>query len=351
MCLKNKNTPMTVIDANYKSFVETIKTMVSKAQYEALKKVNKELIELYWNIGKAINEKQSELGWGKSVVEQLAKDLQAELPGIKGFSAANLWRMGHLNNEYKDNVKLAPMVREISWTKNIVILEKCKNEASRYFYIVMTKKFGWSKNVLINKIESKDFERFALNQTNFEANLPEPIQAQAKLAVKDEYTFDFLELSEEHSERELELGLLKNIRKFLLELGGDFCFIANQHRLEIDDEEFFVDLLLYHRRLKALIAIELKTGKFLPEYAGKMSFYLTALNEKMKYEDENPAIGIIICKSKNRTIVEYALKNNNQPIGVGTYTIQEQLPSELQKYLPSQEELISSIENFEKDYE
>jgi hypothetical protein len=159
--------------------------------------------------------------------------------------------------------------------------------------------------------------------------LPEPIQSQAKLAVKDEYTFDFLELAEEHSERELELGLLKNIRKFLLEIGGDFCFIANQHRLEIGTEEFFVDLLLYHRHLRSLIAIELKTGKFRPEYAGKMSFY--------------------ICKSKDRTVVEYALRDNNQPIGVGTYVIKEELPSELQKYLPSQKELISSIENFENE--
>lgn len=339
---------MAVTDIDYKSFVQNIKSMVSQAQYEALRKVNKELIELYWSIGKAINDKQSELGWGKSVVEQLAKDLQAEMPGIKGFSARNLWNMRDFYNEYCNNSKLQPLVAEISWTKNVVIMSKCKDEASRYFYIVMTKKFGWSKNVLINKIESKDFERFALNQTNFQANLPEPIQSQAKLAVKDEYTFDFLELAEEHSERELELGLLKNIRKFLLELGGDFCFIANQHRLEVGGEDFFIDLLLYHRRLRSLIAIELKTGKFLPEHAGKMSFYLTALNETMKHEDENPAIGIIICKSKNRTVVEYALKDKNQPIGVGTYTIQEQLPSELQKYLPSYEDLIASIEEFEE---
>lgn len=341
---------MTVIDTNYKSFVETIKSMVSKSQYEALKKVNQELINLYWNIGKAINEKQAELGWGKSVVEQLAKDLQAELPGVKGFSSQNLWYMRQFYLEYESNLKLQPVVGEISWTKNIVIMSKCKDEASRYFYIVMTKKFGWTKNVLINKIESRNFEKFALNQTNFEANLPQPIQTQAKLAVKDEYTFDFLELAEEHSEREVELGLIKNIRKFLLEIGGDFCFIANQHRLEVGSEEFFIDLLLYHRRLRSLIAIELKTGKFRPEHAGKMSFYLSALNDKMKYEDENPAIGIIICKSKDRTVVEYALRDNNQPIGVGTYIINKELPSELQKYLPSQEELINSIKSFESHF-
>lgn len=341
---------MTVTDTTYKSFVQTIKTMVSQAQYEALKKVNKELIDLYRNIGQAINEKQAELGWGKSVVEQLAKDLQAELPGVKGFSARNLWNMRNFHLEYKENPFLQTMSAEISWSKNVLIMTKCKDPKEQEFYMKMTQKFGWTYNLLTNQVEAGIYNKYLSNQTNFDSTIPEKIQSQAKLAVKDEYTFDFLELTVEHSERELELGLLKNIRKFLLELGGDFCFIANQHRLEVAGEEFFIDLLLYHRRLRALIAIELKTGKFLPEYAGKMSFYLTALNEKMKYEDENPAIGIIICKSKNRTIVEYALKNNNQPIGVGTYTIQDQLPSELQKYLPSQAELISSIEDFESEF-
>jgi predicted nuclease of restriction endonuclease-like (RecB) superfamily len=334
------------IDPDYKNFVKTIKSMVASAQYEALRKVNKELIELYWNIGKAISVKQEELGWGKSVVEKLARDLQAELPGVKGFSSQNLWYMRQFYIEYQGNLKLQPLVGEISWTKNVVIMSKCKDEASRYFYLVMTKKFGWSKNVLIHKIESKDFERFALNQTNFEANLPELIQSQAKLAVKDEYTFDFLELSEDYSEKELELGLLKNIRKFLLEMGGYFCFVANQYRLEVSNQEFFIDLLLYHRKLKSLVAIELKIGDFKPEYAGKMSFYLSALNDKMKLEDENAAIGIIICRTKDRTIVEYALKSNNQPIGVGTYSVQEDLPEELQKYLPSEKDLIDSIERF-----
>lgn len=291
--------------------------------------------------------KQTTLGWGKSVVEQLAKDLQAELPGVKGFSTQNLWYMKQFYIEYKDNSKLQPLVGEISWSKNIVIMSKCKDEASRYFYIAMTKKFGWTKNVLIHRIEAQEFEKVTLNQTNFDATIPEKNKSQAKLAVKDKYTFDFLELTEEHSERELELALMKNIRKFLLEIGGDFCFIANQYRIEVGSEEFYIDLLLYHRRLKSLIAIELKNDKFRPEHTGKMSFYLSVLNDKMKLEGENPAIGIIICKSKNRTIVEYALNNNNQPIGVGTYSIEKELPKELQKFLPSTEDWINSIESFE----
>jgi predicted nuclease of restriction endonuclease-like (RecB) superfamily len=335
----------TKLDNNYKDFIESVKERITQAQYEALKKVNKELIQLYWDLGKLIVNKQSQYEWGKSVVEQLAKDLQIEYPGMKGYSVQNLWYMRQLYSEYKDNEKLQPMVGEISWSKNLVIMSKCKDDASRYFYMLMTKKYGWTKSVLINKIEAKEFEKYALNQTNFEANLPEPVQKQAKLAVKDEYVFDFLELGDEHSEHELELGLIRNIRKFLLEMGGSFCFVANQHRLEVSDQEFFIDLLLYHRHLKSLVAIELKIGDFKPEYAGKMSFYLSALNDKEKLEDENPAIGIIICRNKDRTIVEYALKDNNQPIGVGTYTLQHELPEALSKYLPSQEDLIKGLEN------
>jgi len=210
----------------------------------------------------------------------------------------------------------------------------------------MTQKFSWTYDSLTNQVDAKIYNKYLNNQVNFESTLPEPIQSQAKLAVKDEYTFDFLELSEDYSEKELELGLLKNIRKFLLEMGGYFCFVANQYRLEVSNQEFFIDLLLYHRKLKSLVAIELKIGDFKPEYAGKMSFYLSALNDKMKLDDENSAIGIIICRTKDRTIVEYALKSNNQPIGVGTYSVQEDLPEELQKYLPSEKDLIDSIERF-----
>jgi len=334
------------IDLDYKNCVKTIKSMVASAQYEALRKVNKELIELYWNIGKAINDKQGELGWGKSIVEKLARDLQAELPGVKGFSARNLWNMRNYFLEYRDNSFLQTLSAEISWSKNVLIMTKCKDSKEREFYISMTQKFSWTYDSLTNQVDAKIYNKYLNNQVNFESTLPEPIQSQAKLAVKDEYTFDFLELSEDYSEKELELGLLKNIRKFLLEMGGYFCFVANQYRLEVSNQEFFIDLLLYHRKLKSLVAIELKIGDFKPEYAGKMSFYLSALNDKMKLDDENSAIGIIICRTKDRTIVEYALKSNNQPIGVGTYSVQEDLPEELQKYLPSEKDLIDSIERF-----
>ena len=337
------------INSNYKNFLADIKERIYKAQYEALKQVNKQLIELYWDIGKMIVERQNEYGWGKSIVQNLAKDLQKEFPGIKGFSIDNFWRMRKFYLRYRANEKLAPLVQVISWSKNIVIMEKCKDNLEREFYIKMTKKFGWTKNVLIHQIENKSYEKFLLNQTNFDKTLPEKYKHQAKLAVKDEYTFDFLELGEEHSEKELEILIINNIRKFLTEMGGYFAFIGNQFRIEIDGEEFFVDLLLYHRKLKSLVAIELKIGKFKPEYAGKIQFYLSVLNDKVKLEDENSSIGIIICKDKNRTIVEYALKDVNKPIGVSTYTITSKLSEYMSKYLPTPEEIAEKLTIFEKN--
>ncbi len=325
---------------DYVEFLSEIKQRIAQAQYSALKSVNKELISLYWDIGKKIVEKQE---WGKSVVETLAKDLQREYPGIKGFSSANLWRMRNFYLNYKDSEKLAPLVREISWVKNIIIMEKCKDELEREFYLKMTRKFGWTKDVLIHQVENKSYEKFLLNQTNFDKTLPEKYKNQAKLAVKDEYTFDFLELGEEHAERELESALVTRVKDFLNELGGYFCFVGSQYRLEIDGEEYFIDLILYHRRLRCLVAVELKVGKFKPEYAGKMQFYLSALNDKVKLEDENPSIGLIICKEKNRTTVEYALKDVSKPIRISTYRITSTLPKSLMKYLPSKEEIVKRV--------
>ena len=330
----------------YNVLFEEIKEQIYKSQYEALKVVNKELIALYMFIGSSIVERQEKYGWGKSVVENLSEDLQKEFPGSRGYSSRNLWRMRNFYLEYKDNTKLPPLVAEIGWSHNIVILEKCKDDLEREFYIKMTKKYGWTKNVLVHQIEGNAYQRFLSNQTNFDTTLVEKYKHQAKLAVKDEYNFDLLEMSEAYSERELELGLIQNIRKFLLEMGGDFAFMGNQYRLQVEGETFFIDLLLYHRRLKSLIAIELKTEKFKPEYAGKMQFYLTALNETVKTEDENPSIGIIICKSKVRTTVEYALKETQTPMGVSTYQIKEELPNEMKGLLPDTKEITQRLEAF-----
>ncbi|GHT07077.1 hypothetical protein AGMMS49525_16000 [Bacteroidia bacterium] len=294
-------------------FITEIKQKVRQAQYEALKTVNVHLLNLYWEIGKSIAEKQVE-SWGKAVVPTLSMELQKEFPGLGGFSVTNLWLMAQFYSEYHDVENLQPLVGEISWTKHIVILNKCKSNLQHQFYILATKKFGWTKNVLIHQIENQTYEKYLLNQTNFDQTLPETIKNQASLAVKDEYTFGFLNLADEHSESQLETALINNIRGFLLEMGSQFAFIGNQYKLQVDDKEYFVDLLLYHRQLRSLVAIELKIGEFQPEYKGKMEFYLTVLNETIKLPDENDSIGIIICKEKNRTVVEYSLKSSAMPI-------------------------------------
>lgn len=337
-----ENTP--IISAEYLDFKNEITARIRSAQYEALKAVNKEMIALYWEIGKRITEQQAALGWGKSVVENLSRDIQKEFPGIKGFGVSNMWGMARFYAEYKSNEILQPLVGEISWSKHIVILTKCKETQQRQFYILATKKYGWTKDVLINKIEIKTYENYLLGQSNFDITLPEKIKGQAILALKDEYTFDLIELSEEHSEYELEQAIIKNIRAFLIEFGPDFSFVGNQYRIEVDGKEYFIDLLLYNRRLQAMIAIELKIGEFQPEYKGKMEFYLNILNDTVKLPHENPAIGIIICKSKSRMIVEYALKSSTMPIGVATYNLSSELPEAYKELLPTSEEIAKKIE-------
>ncbi len=333
-----------ILSPEYLNFKNEITARIRSAQYEALKAVNKEMIALYWEVGKRITEQQTALGWGKSVVENLSRDIQKEFPGIKGFGVSNMWDMARFYTEYQSNEILQPLVGEISWSKHIVILTKCKETQQRQFYILATKKYGWTKDVLINKIEAKTYENYLLGQSNFDITLPDSIKNQAILALKDEYTFDLVGLAEEHSEYELEQAIIKNIRAFLMEFGTDFSFIGNQYRLEVDGKEYFIDLLLYNRRLQAMIAIELKIGEFQPEYKGKMEFYLNILNDTVKLPHENPAIGIIICKSKSRMIVEYALKSSNMPIGVATYSLSSELPEAYKKLLPTSEEIAKKIE-------
>lgn len=329
---------------DYAGLLAEVKERVRAARYVALKAVNKELVSLYWDIGRMIAERQKVEGWGKSVVQQLAADLQAEFPGVRGYSAQNLWYMRQFFLEYHENVKLQPLVGEISWAKNLVIMGRCKDPLEREFYIRMTRKFGWTKNVLIHQIENQSYEKSLLGQTNFDQALTPKLRAQAELAVRDEYTFDFLELGDEHSERELETALIARVEDFLRAMGGMFAFMGSQFRLEVGGEEFFIDLLLFHRRLRCLVAIELKVGKFRPEFVGKMQFYLTALDRQVREESEGPSIGIILCKEKNRTVVEYALHDARKPIGVATYRVSRQLPKELEGQLPSPQEIARLLE-------
>lgn len=335
------------IEQNALDFIAQIKEKVRNAQYEALKAVNTQLLDLYWEMGKALAEKL-ETAWGKNLVPTLSKELQAEFPKMQGFSTTNLWLMVQFYKEYSQDQKLQPLVGEISWTKHLVILGKCKNSQERQFYILATKKMGWTKNVLIHQIENQSFEKYLLNQTNFDQSLPEKIRKQAHLAVKDEYTFDFLDLAEQHLESELEAGLLQNIRLFLMEMGKYFTFMGSQYLLKVGNKDYFIDLLLFHRTLQCLVVIELKIGEFEPEHKGKMEFYLSVLNDTVKLPHENPAIGIIICKSKNRTIVEYALQTATLPIGVATYQTTSVLPKEYEKLLPSTEAIDQKLHDFFK---
>jgi len=328
----------------YEQLLSLIKERINEAKYKALKTVNHELISLYWDLGKIIVKKQLDEGWGKSIVEKLSSDLKASNLGVQGFSASNLWYMRQFYLEYKDKPNLQPLVGEIGWSHNMIIFSKCKEDSEREFYLLHTKKFGWSKNVLVHQIDNKSFEKYLLNQTNFDKTIAVDYRNQALLAIKDNYTFDFLELSEAHSEYELENALLANIRQFLEEMGHWFTFVGSQYKLTVGENEYYIDLLLYHRKLKSLIAIELKVGDFLPEYKGKMEFYLTALNRHLKEEGENDAIGIIICKNKDKTVVEYSLSSSNHPIGVSTYTTGTNLPADFVKYLPDSETISRKLE-------
>jgi len=342
--------PRTLPDlpADYAPLLSALKERVQAAQYAALKAVNTELVGLYWDIGRLLVERQAgDNTWGKGVVQQLAADLQQAFPGVGGFSASNLWRMKAFFEAYQGQEKLALLVREVGWSHNLVILERCADALQREFYLRMTRKLGWSKAVLIHQVGNQSYEKSLLGQTNFDHALTPELRAQAKLAVKDEYTFDFLELGAEHSERELERALIGRIEDFLRAMGSMFAFMGSQYRLEVDGREFFIDLLLFHRWLRCLVAIELKVGEFQPEFVGKMQFYLAALDRQVRQADEHPSIGIILCKEKSRTIVEYALHDASKPIGVATYQITSTLPQDLTGQLPPPEAIAALLEGIE----
>jgi predicted nuclease of restriction endonuclease-like (RecB) superfamily len=311
------------------------------AKTEAILSANRLMIELYFEIGKQIVANQELQGCGKSVVEQMSKDLKNEFGEKSGYSSSNLWRMRNFYLSYREDEYLAQLVRDISWGQNILIFEKCKKREEREYYIKNTIEFGWNRNVLTHHIQTKRFDRDDKTKkiNNFEATLKNELSELATDIVKSEYNLEFLSISDDMHEREVENSLVENIKKFLLELGYGFSFIDNQYKLTLNDNEYFIDLLFFHRKLNALVAIELKVGKFKPEYAGKMNFYLNLLNDTVKMPHENPSIGIILCTDKDSLEVEYSLLNTSQPMGVSTYTLKDTLPDELQYTLPTQAEL------------
>jgi predicted nuclease of restriction endonuclease-like (RecB) superfamily len=344
--------PLPVTTANsplpngYGDFLLEIKAQIRQRQFQALRAANRELLQLYWWLGENISRRQTEQGWGKSVVENLALDLQAEFPGRNGFSTQNLWLMRQFFNEYIKLPNLQPLVGEISWAKNLLIMARCKDDLEREFYLRATARFGWTKNVLQHQLDNHSYAQYLNGKTNFDAAVPDSIKAQAMLAVKDHYTFDFLGLSDAHSERELEEALVRNLRRFLAEMGGAFTFVGNQYRLEVDGKDYFIDLLLFHRRLRCLVAIELKIGEFKPEYKGQIEFYLDTLDQQHRIEGENPPIGIVICRSKTKTMVEYALRTATHALGIATYTVTPQLPDHYRDELPSPEQIAARLQGW-----
>lgn len=329
------------IDKNYNNFIKELKSKIYSAKSNAILSVNRLMIELYFEIGKEIVSNQEALGWGKAVVEQMSKDLISEFGEKSGYSSSNLWRMRNFYLSYKDNEKLAQLVREISWGQNIIIFEKCKDAEIKEYYIKNSIEFGWNRNVLMHHIKTNLFDRDKIENksNNFEISLPLHLSELAQEIVKSEYNLEFLEVAKNTHERIVENALIDNIKQFLLELGYGFSFIGNQYKLVLGDNEYFIDLLFFHRKLNALVAVELKIGKFQPEYAGKMNFYLNLLNDTVKMPHENPSIGIILCTDKDKLEVEYALQNVVQPMGISTYTVQETFPKEWNKSLPTKEEL------------
>jgi len=324
-----------IVGKEYISFLNEIKSRIISARIKAVRSVNKELIKLYWDIGRSIIERQEKYKWGNAVVEKLANDLKEDFKSTFGFSVQNLWYMRQFYLEYKDDVILQQLVGELPWGHNILIFSQVKNKKEKAYYLKASAAMGWSRNVLLNQIKAGAYQMSQKQkQHNFERALPVHLTEQTQEAIKSVYNLDFLDIEKPVIERELERRLIEKIKRFMLELGKGFSFIGNQHRLKLGNNEYFVDLLFFNRVLKCLVAIELKTGKFEPEYAGKMDFYLNLLDEQVRLKDENPSIGIILCADKDNIVVEYALRSVKKPVGVAEYYLTNKLPKYLMGKIP-----------------
>jgi predicted nuclease of restriction endonuclease-like (RecB) superfamily len=339
---------------SYAAVLEDIKKHIRTAQFRAASASSRELIELYWYIGRSIVERQKVEGWGRSIVERLASDLQKTFPGMAGFSPLNVWRMRAFYLAWTEDLqklsqpvteseakKLSRLVTEIPWGHNIVLVHRVKDPLARIWYGRMTVERGWSRDILVAQIESRLHDREGKALTNFRATLPAPQSDLAQQALKDPYVFDFLTLGMDARERELEQGLLDHIQKFMLEMGVGFAFVGRQVHLEVGGEDYYLDLLFYHLKLRCYVVIDLKIGGFKPEYAGKMNFYLSAVDDRLRHAADKPTIGLLLCKEKDKITVEYALRDMKKPIGVAQWRTRliESLPKRLQGRLPTVEEI------------
>ncbi len=330
-----------MIEKSYVTIIEDIKNQIRSAQHKAILNANKEMLILYWNIGKIINEHSE---WGNKFLNNLSSEILNEFPTSKGFSVRNLQNMVKFYREYPEIEIVQTVAAQIPWSHNLEIL-KVKSKEQRLWYINKTIENGWSKNILAHQIDTNLYARQIEQKkiSNFSTNLPTLQSELALETMKDPYIFDFIELKEDAQEKDLEEALIKNITKVLLELGKGFAYVGHQYHLEVAGEDYYIDLLFYNIKLKCYVVIELKVGEFKPEYAGKLSFYLTAIDEQVKETNDNPTIGLLLCRSKNNVIAEYTLRDMNKPMGVSEYRIKDYLPENLQNELPSIEELIAIV--------
>ena len=326
----------------YLEIVESIRDEIKVAQYKAAVSVNRELIMLYYNIGRVINEHKS---WGNKFIDNLAADIKLSFPSATGYSVRNLKYMAKFAAIYPDFEFVQQVVAQIPWGHNVVLMDKISDDTVRKWYIEQSIEHGWSRNVLVHQIESGLYERQVIADkiSNFENRLASPQSELAVQTMKDPYVFDFIPFREDMVERDIEQALVQDITKLLLELGTGFAFLGNQYHINVGGDDFYIDLLFYNLNLRCYVVIELKTGEFKPEYAGQLNFYLSAVDGIMKKETDNPSIGLLLCKSKNDLVAEYALKDMSKPIGVSEYKITSSLPEDLEKQLPSVEDIQKRI--------
>jgi predicted nuclease of restriction endonuclease-like (RecB) superfamily len=333
--------PIALIEppSGYTDWLADLKTRIHTAQQRAALAVNRELVLLYWQIGRDILERQAQQGWGAKVIERLAHDLRTAFPDMKGFSRANLMYMRAFAEAWPDAEIVQQAVGQLPWGHNLVLFTRLKDPAMRLSYAQRAIQHGWSRNVLNIHIETRLLEREGQAVTNFEAQLPTPQSDLARNTLKDPYLFDFLGVGKEADERAIESAIVQHITRFLLELGAGFAFVGRQVHIEVGGDDFFIDLLFYHLKLRCYVVVELKAGAFKPEHTGQLSFYLSAVDSQMKAEQDSPTIGLLLCKTQNRVVAEYALRDSNKPIGVAEYQLVEALPAELQTGLPSIEQI------------
>jgi predicted nuclease of restriction endonuclease-like (RecB) superfamily len=326
----------------YLNLVEQIKQDIAASQRNAILSANNELVMLHWRVGCHINEHKS---WGGKFIENLARDIRADFPNLKGFSGRNLKYMSKFAGLF-DNLEIVQQpVAQLPWKHNIVLMDKVKSREEMAWYAGQAIECGWSSNILIVQIERKLYERQALanKTTNFAERLPAPQSEMVQQAMKDSYIFDFVENHRGMVERDLENGLTEHITKFLLELGSGFAFVGRQYHLEVGGQDFYIDLLFYNLKLRCYVVVELKMKEFKPEYAGKLNFYVSAVDGELRQPMDNPTIGILLCKSKNKVIAEYALRDINKPIGVGEFELLDKLPKEFEDILPTAEDIESRL--------